>query len=275
MSALARLLQACLVAATGAFMLMLAASPIYWRFLNPKYAWLTLSAGGIIALLALAVLLDRSRTVRASEAAGLVVFLLLAGTAVTLPNPFYDVVPSGLSGEEYAEWTTPGFDGAAERATPAFDDAQETTDSKIVLDGVAFTKINVAELLTAEQDQRARAGDAFVVQGQVARTPELDAAGYIAVTRLFIVCCFADAAGVAYLVDVNDPQQFPPGSWVHAAGTLAPASGLPDKIPLSVPGALSAMAGDTFVLTGHRVALGPMPDIPFLFEVRYQEPYAY
>lgn len=149
-------------------MLMLAASPIYWRFLNPKYAWLTLAAGGIIALLALAVLLDRSRKVRASEAAGLAVFIFLAGTAVTLPNPFYDAPPSGLSGNEYSE-----------RTTPPFDDAQGATDSKIVLDDIAFTKINVAELLAAEQDQRARPGDAFVVQDQVTRTPELEAAGFI------------------------------------------------------------------------------------------------
>ncbi|TVM36810.1 hypothetical protein [Oceanidesulfovibrio marinus] len=299
MASLVRLLEACLLALAGAFMLVLATSPMYWHFFNPKYSWLTFTAGAIVALLSLAGLLHRTRTPKASEIASLAVFLVLAGLAVTLPNPLFDVPPSGItSSDSFEPFSQPpgdaqamadaenppdtfGLDGAfpadpgAGIPAPTFDVTEEENGSRFTMDGVEYIKTNIAELILAEQENRLEPGGAYSVQGLVARTPELDEAGYIAVTRLFIVCCFADATGVAYLVDVDDPQSYTQGQWVHAAGTLAPAKTLPKTLPIAIPGAFTAIHGDKFAISAARVEPGPVPGMPFLFELRGKEPYIY
>jgi len=48
MAALFRMIEACLLCAMGAFMVVLSQSSIYWQFFNPKYSWLTFVSGTIV-----------------------------------------------------------------------------------------------------------------------------------------------------------------------------------------------------------------------------------
>lgn len=349
MAAFTRFLESCLLIWSGAFMLVLAHSSAYWRFLNPKYDWLTIVAGAALVLLGFACLFHRARRPRADELAALMVFAALAGAAFALPNPFFDEPPATFTGAE----------------------AREEIAPRITLGGREYVRINIAELLAHEGRNTLTAGGRYALRGRVARTPELDAAGYIAVNRLLIACCFADASGVGYLVRVDTPQNFTPGQWVRVAGTLRllaeshdtaadngdngskgasglasffaaaqtpqadgqsgtgagtgfetgstdrgtgtadtsvlpdspigsptgspfePAPGLPpaeghippgEAIPglpptpgkaIRVQGALSAILSDVFMLHADHAEIVPAPDIPFIFDIREQEPYSY
>jgi hypothetical protein len=251
-----RWIETLLLGAIGVFMLALPNSEIYWRFLNPKYSWLTLIAGALVTFLALCNAFDR-RWPKISELLGLMAFLFLAGAAAALPNPYYDAGPSSSA-----------TFGSAEADLPLM------TESRLTLDGEEYVKINLAELLIKEKNNVLQAGDRYAFQGSVTRTPELDGAGFVAVSRLLIACCFADAVGVSYFVRVNNPGEFETGQWVRASGVLVPDNLDMNKTAISMQGAISTLTSKSFVLDSVQASIAPS-DIPFIFVVRDSEPYAY
>lgn len=252
MAMLSRMLEACLLIGMGAFMLVLAQSEMYWQFLNPKYSWLTFTAGALIVLIAYSLLFDVRRKRRVSEMLGVVVFLCLAGTALQTSQSFDELAPKGLSNV-----------GEQQQSAPTME-----------LGGVEYTKINVMELLAGEIQGWVQEGGAYAVQGAVVRTPELDQAGFIGVGRLLIQCCFADAIGALLLVKVEDPESYVANQWVQAVGVLK-AGTLPPGDYIPMPGALSAMRGEKYFLEGVDVKTAPVEGTPFVFEVRSAPPYAY
>ena len=88
-----RFIEACLLAAMGAFMVALALSSGYWQYLNPKYSWLTLTAGTCVVALGFGSLFDLHRRRKATELGAVIVFLFLAGGPVrTLPDLLFEPV---------------------------------------------------------------------------------------------------------------------------------------------------------------------------------------
>jgi len=284
MAAVVRFIEACLLAAMGAFMVALALSSGYWQYLNPKYSWLTLVAGGCVMTLGFAALLDGHRRRKGTELAGLTVFLGLAVASQMLPGMLADSGPAmpgrgGLSfsggfggvrsdgyDSEFGGGYGPGFGGGYEDDLDA--------EPVVAHAGQEYVKINVAELIAGESGGWVRQGDLFAVQGGLARTPELDRAGLVAVTRLFISCCFADAAGVVALVRVDDPESFAPGSWVRVLGRVMPVPAV-EATRISIFGALTAIRSDRFALLAENIETQEFTGIPYLFEIRSRQPFAY
>jgi hypothetical protein len=260
MALLLRLAETGLLLAVGLFMCGLAASSSYWQFLNPKYAWLTMAAGVGVVSLGLAGLFDRARSRRVTELGALVVFLALAGASLILPGMLTD-----LGGVD-------PYKGSLTFSGEYLDDA--VAEPTVTFDGREYVRINVAELIAGETGGFVHEGGRFVVQGSLARTPELDRAGLVAVTRLLITCCFADASGVVCLVRVDDPEDFTPGAWVRVLGRLAPAPALPET-QISIHGALTALRSDRYVLDAENVETPEFSGVPFLFEIRASQPFAY
>lgn len=267
MAALARLVEICLLAAMGAFMVALATSSGYWQYLNPRYAWLTLVAGVCVMILGLGALLDTRRRRKGTELAGLAVFLGLAVASQMLPGMLFEPGPAmpQRGGLTFGGGFTGGLEAGYE------DDYFEPVE---VHDGREYVRINAAELIAGESGGWVREGDLFAVQGSVARTPELDRAGLVAVTRLFISCCFADAAGVVALVRVDDPASFTPGTWVRALGRVVPIPAVEDT-RISIFGALTAIRSDRFALLAENVETPAFTGVPYLFEIRSGQPFAY
>ncbi|MFH1915498.1 MAG: hypothetical protein ABIK45_14645 [Pseudomonadota bacterium] len=283
MAALVRLMEVCLLATMGAFMVALATSPGYWQYLNPKYAWLTLVAGGCVMILGLGALLDSQRRRKGTELAGLAIFLGLAVASQVLPGKLFEPGPTmpqrgGLSffggaGGVHEGGYDAGFGGGT---GVGFGGGYEDDDLEPVeiLDGREYVKINVAEMIAGESGGWVREGDLFAVQGGLARTPELDRAGLVAVTRLFISCCFADAAGVVALVRVEDPESFTPGTWVRVLGRVVPVP-VVEETRVSIFGALTAIRSDRFALQAENVETPEFTGVPYLFEIRSSQPFAY
>jgi hypothetical protein len=266
MQSLGRMLQAFLAVSMGMFMLVLAFSRDYWQYLNPKYAWLTMVSGALVALLAAAGFTDRARKPSLTVCLGLAAFLLIVYTSLNTPNPLLEpAVPD-----------VPASDPGAAPITPLESlDAPPEGPSRLNIAGHAYVKINVAELILQDDRKQAASGDRFVLRGIVRRTPELDAVGYVAVTRLLVTCCFADAVAVGVPVKVDDPGAFEEGAWVRAAGRLEATPAAFPKTALTVPGAMATRLSETFVLTAENVEFGHAADPPFIFDLRDEEPFAY
>lgn len=256
MAAILRMIEACLMTAVGAFFCVLSQSSIYWQFLNPKYAWLTMTSGILLIILGFGCLLHRERCPKPTEIGALAVVLLLALVAVVLPNPLF-----GQSDDAPVE-------GSLTMTWP------EQGPARMQIDGTEYIRINPAELIMGETEGWVRPGERYVIQGMVVRNPELDEAGYIAVGRLFIACCFADASGVATLVEVDDPTRHEPGQWLQVAGTLSPLTGQRGG-SLAMTGTLSAITSDRLGLTDATLSPTAQPGVPFIFEVRKEEPFAF
>ena len=163
MAGLLRLLESVLLIGAGAFMVTLSRSSYYWQFLNPKYSWLTLVTGSVLAIVGTACLLNKERQRKVSELLGIAVFLGLAGVAISSfeypgKDDFadYGAAPSGgLTGEFHVE-----------------------VEPAVAYGGVEYLKMNLAETLAVEESLSA--GDAVAVQGLILRSDELDRAGFIA-----------------------------------------------------------------------------------------------
>lgn len=269
MASLLRFCEACLLCAVGSFMLVLASSSEYWRFIHPKYAWISFTAGAAITILGGASLFNRRKQAKASELAALLLFCVIAFAATNLPTPFMGGIPDNAALDDLGPDEPPlSFTGLPEPAP-------EDLAPRLTIKGKEYVKINEAELIFLDGEHRAKPGDGFAIQGSVVRTKELDKAGVIAVARLFISCCFADATATAYLVKVDAPEAFANGQWVRAAGRIQPTTEALKHITLPVPGAITTVIGENYLLHADDVRPSPPTGLPFLFEMKPQEPYAY
>jgi uncharacterized repeat protein (TIGR03943 family) len=266
-----RILESGLLAGMGVFMAVFAWSDRYWQFINPKYAWLTFIAGVLITLVALAGFSRPQRRPRLSEILSVALFLGIALTALLGPSPFDMGDATGQAASDDGQFSADGFTGGS--ITLQYDDEAKPA-AEIRYQGRPFTRINLAELLNGEDGGWVKAGDGYAFQGMVLRSPELDKKGYIAVGRLFIFCCFADAVGVTALVKVDQVESYTAGTWVNVLGILREGDPLPGKTA-RVPGAFSSARSDAWTVTAVKIEKQAAPGIPFMLEVRDRKPFAY
>lgn len=257
MVVLMRFIESFLLILMGSFMAMLARSPIYWQFMNPRYSWLTFVSGVILILVGVGCFFHTQRKRKASELFGILFFLALYGTAVTTFESM--VMP------EYQPSVGGGF-------TMEYPD--EAVSPTVEIGGREYVKINVAELLLGESQGFVKPGQCFAIQGSVVRAPELDREGYICVGRLLITCCFADSTAVLTTVKVDDPGRYRSGLWVRAAGTIEEKNLLPSK-SFTLPGALTAVRSDIYAMRAVDVEEVPVEGVPFIFDIMEQAPFAY
>ncbi len=240
-----------LLASLGCFMAFLALSRAYWLFLHPRFAWLTLAAGLLLALLGLLLALDGRRRVSLSACLALLVFLPLAWLAAIQAES------GGFA---------PGIPGMS----PATDPGPPT----LRLDGTDYLRLNPAELLILTDKEGGPDGRALTTEGFVLRTPQMDAAGEVALVRLVINCCFADALAAGVRVRVADPAALTPGAWLRVAGRLAPAPGLSGPPP-AVPGVIATVLAENGVFLAEVIEALPESEQPYVFEIRSEPPFAY
>ena len=265
-TALRYMLEALLLASMGAFMAGLARSDTYWQFLNPRYAWLTLTAGAVIILLGAVHLFHKGRKGQVLQVLALAAFLGLALSAVNGPHLFAGPQPQLEAPPRVSRYTGGSL-------TLSYDDSLPAERTVETMDGREYARMNLAELLAGEDDW-VREGKRVAVQGLLLRTPEMDRAGYVAVARLYIYCCFADAVGIVAMVKVDDPQAYRPGSWVRVLGMLGTDPPFQDRT-LAVAGALTTARSDQFAINADAVDEAPVEGVPFILEVCQTPPFAY
>jgi hypothetical protein len=100
-------------------------------------------------------------------------------------------------------------------------------------------------------------------------------AGQFALMRVAVFCCLADAVAMGFRVAYDQPDEMADGQWVEVYGTL---KRLPHRLPepgLHMPGLFLSAVSDSYFLVPDVISPIQEPEIPFMFEFRKAEPYAY
>lgn len=248
-------LEGLLLAGLGLFMVVFAFSQQYWMLLNPKFYWLTAVAGGVLTLCGLARAFDRARP------AGLPRMLMLVL-----------VLAMCFSLEQWLSQQGEAGGSLTERPM-----ATLAAAPRLEWDGQEYIKINNGELyILAEKGTAQEIERPYVFRGQVASNASLAKLGLFAVLRTSMTCCLADAVSVGFVVSYPGHQPPAPGGWVKAYGRLKPLGGQKTgSRGLGQKGIMfTAVNQRYFFVADHLEPMAP-PAIPFMFEFRGSEPYAY
>ena len=237
--------------ALGLAMSGLVRSDHYWLYLNPKFKWLTLTTGIVLMLLGLMAVV-RNRRPNLSRIVIFLVFGSIAGAGYLMPNP-----------------TAPAF-------SSSLTESADKVESRLTVGGQEFIKINLGELYNiSELEEANEIGEHYVTRGVVKRSPELDEKGQFVLFRVFMWCCFADAVAVGFRVSYDHPNELQDGQWAKVYGKLRQ---LPSELPepnVPVKGITSKALNKVYGFAAHKVEEIDPPTIPFMFEFRKSEPYAY
>jgi uncharacterized repeat protein (TIGR03943 family) len=225
----------------------------YWRFLNPKFKWLT---GATAAVLLFTGAVATFNPHRRSNLSQIVVFLL-----------FFRILTMGMSGSiSYIKGFSAGLDGVD----------QLVEKPRVIMNDREYIRINLGELYQLGErpasDQTTRA---YVVKGIVMKSRALDEAGQFALIRVAVFCCMADAVAMGIRVECSQLDGIAEGQWLEVYGTM---KRLPHKLPdpgLHTPGLFLTVVSDNYFLSADKIIPIKEPQIPFMFEFRKVEPYAY
>jgi len=260
----------CLLA-LGSFMAVLARSRFYWNFLNPKFSHLTLAAGLLLCLVALPPLLlprhGRETFGRLSRQVLLALFLALAG----------------LAWRDAASESAPGADASAPSGSLGQQSQAEPeapVDLNPVVDGVAYVRLNLAELYIMLDKGRKDYPQHFALRAEVMRSPRLDERGYVLLRRIAVVCCLADSLDLRFMTRGEETQTLKDGDWVEVFGHLEPIAdkgedkGLAKLAPKGEGPGL-AITNPKFRIQAERLERIKNTDFPYLFEFREKPPFAW
>ena len=266
----------------GGFLAGLASSRHYWSFLNPKFSPLTLGAGVLLSVCGLALVLrpepGRATAARLTRQALVLAFLCLAAFA-------------------WRQAAAPPLPGALTLRAPVPDEPEAPPPLRVTVDNVEYVRLNLAELFIMPDKRRTDYPRHFAMRVQVGRTPELDSRGHVLLKRIAVTCCLADSLELAFLASgipkVQDrdvqgevqagevrSEEIRSGDWLEVYGRLEPLKPKGADRPLlaAVP---KGRGMSIFVLNpGFRVVVEKaeritLNDVPFLFEFREKEPFAW
>lgn len=265
------LLEGILLACLGLFMLWLSLSGQSWHLLHPRFASINAVSGAFCLVLgvffAFRSLPATHGALDFSRIACFVLFFVLASFSLRGVQGLLGVEsPASSGGAEFDAGPPP--QGSLTLESVVQENGRE------VLDGVEYVRMNVAEMHIGIGGDERTVPRNIAWQGMVIRTPELDSLGMIGVFRVAIVCCLADAVAPGFAVVVPHPEQFTSGQWLRITGALErvekPLPGEP-----YVPGVIATIfeRNERFLATDVRIQ--PRPEIPFIFEFREKEPFAY
>ncbi|MFO7461329.1 MAG: hypothetical protein R6X07_11965 [Desulfatiglandales bacterium] len=237
----------------GLYMILLTRSDEYTLFLNPKFRWLTLSAGAGLVVLAVASLLrrtDRADLFRTAAFAVMGGLIFLSGT--------------NLLGKE----TSDPYSSADE------DSGQE---SHMTRDGISYLKLNTAELVYLLMGKPDEIMDQpIVIRGVLKKSASMDLQGRFALLRVNMVCCVADAMAMGVMVTQDEPVSIGDGRWVKVYGRM---KGLTEAVRISeritVDGIPSTVIHEKAVLLADAVEPVSRPRAPYLYELPGEERFDY
>lgn len=251
----------------------------YWYYLNPKFQWLTVTAGSVTLALGLLAPPRRARRLDFSRYLlfGILLWLCWFGGADTLFRP--QARAGGLGGTQAPGHERPALPGLLDE-----EDAPQGP-SRVTRDGREYVRINVAELYDLSDKKAPQLADTrYVLRGFVVRHPELlDSRDSVGLFRIALTCCFADATAAGFIVrDVSEAAarggvQGPleGGQWVNVYGRVEPET-LPRTISeLRVKGIFSTSIQPGWVLRAEAIEPIEPPEPAFMYAWRTQEPFAY
>jgi len=256
----------CLVC-LGGLMAALSRSGMYWYFLNPRFSPLTLTAGALLGLCGLALLLRPQPAHRSAgrliRQAVLLGFLSLAATS--WDQAASEPLPGALNPAT--------ADNAAQAPEP-----EAPVNLRPVKNGVEYLRLNLAELYIMLDKGRKDYPPHFALRAQVVRTPQLDQRGHVLLKRTAVTCCLADSLELSFVASGVENAQS--GQWVEVYGHVErlEAKGADKGLAQAAPkgeGPSIALTNPKFRIRAEAVEAIAQPGFPYLFEFREAEPFAW
>lgn len=280
-------LEGLLLAALGGFMAALSQGRLYWYFLNPRFAPLTLGAGVVIILAGLTLLFAPRPGVatgtRLLRPATLLLFLCLATASWRMAGneaAAMDLGPAPRSGAMQSVGTAGPSGSDVSTGVDATGDAPRPKHRETI-DGVEYLRLNLAELYIMLDKGRKDYPPHFAIRAQVVRNAALDAQGLVLLDRIAVTCCLADSLELRFFttgIDAALPG-LKSGDWVEVFGSLEPMKKAEYKalhaIVPKAEGPSLALENPGFRVEARHAARITPPDFPYLFEFREKEPFAW
>jgi uncharacterized membrane protein YcgQ (UPF0703/DUF1980 family) len=224
----------------------------YWRYMNPRFEWLTAAAAIMFIITGGIAFLRPNKQANLSAVIIFIAFMgiVAIGSATALRSP----------------------------STKSDTNIEESTEdsSRLTFNDLEYIKINLAEIYQHCLDHKAdKIADRYVVRGIAKRTPALDKAKQFVVLRTAVVCCLAHAAPVGFRVQYKEPDKIVDGQWIRIYGTLKK---LPPDAPdpeLHIRGLFFVRLNRTYGILPTEIVKIPEPEVPYIFNFHSAEPYAY
>jgi hypothetical protein len=253
-------IESLILFAIGVYVGILVLFGEYWRFLNPKFKWLTVATAIALMFTGALTLFHPSRRFRLSRILVFLLFLRLLTMGMSGSVSFVKALQAGLSGKTMAD-----------------------NRPSILVNGREYIKINLVEpYLLCKKKDPAKLDKSYVVQGIVRRSQVLDGQGQFAMVRTAVFCCLADAVSMGFRIHdlKQDPgrgpmDEFTDGIWVELFGKLEPFAHEPPEPHLHTQGLFLPVLSDSYGLVADKIISIQEPHIPYLFEFRSHQPYAF
>ncbi len=234
----------------------------YWRYLNPKFKWLTgLTAAMMILIGTIAIF----KTNKRPSYFRICIFLIFLG-----------IIFWGNSGRP----VSPKADAKVPSESPAESMSRGESlvekRSRLTTNGLEYIKINLGELYSlCKEPKPDKIASRYVVRGIVKRTKQTDRLGQFVLLRSAVVCCLADSVGIGFRVKYDRLNELEDGQWVEVYGTLRSLS---KKLPtphLRIKEIRLAVLCDSHILVPARIVKTEEPETSFMFEFSDTEPYGF
>ncbi len=246
------ILEAAALSGFGLFMVWLALAGPYWHYLNPRFEMLTGISGVALFMLGGVRLFVRSHGVSAARGLVLLAFLSLCVWSVS-GNSIVDM-------EEDSSFSDVSGSSLVEDVV-----ARESYE------GLDYVRMNVAEVISLLQGGDELVPKEIVLRGMLVNGKNGKGGSSAVLSRVAIVCCLADAVGGGIVLGGEVPE--PRGQWVKVYGRFE-KSGV-GQVSFELPGVIAAVVPPGYRLRVDRVEECDVPAVPFIFEFREKEPFAY
>ncbi len=239
------ILEGLIITVIGLYMGLLVLFGDYWRYMNPRFKWLTGTTAALLFLMGTIAAFFPTRQPKLSR---IVIFLLFVRLLT--------VADLGIS------------------LAPRL--GMDLQPSRVSVEGTEFIRINLAELYAlAERRDPAQTTAHYAVRGMVRKSEALESSGQFALVRTAVFCCLADSLFMGLRIQDNETDSLTDGEWVEVYGTLRP---LPHKLPdpgLPPVGIHMTILCDSHALIPSKIVRIKEPEVPFIFEFKDREPYAF
>jgi hypothetical protein len=246
----------------GAYAGLLVVYGDYWRYLNPRFKWLT---GLTAAMLILVATIAIFKTNKRGNYFRICIFLIFLG-----------IIFWGNSGRP----VSPKADTKVLLESPA--DSMSRVESlfekksRLTMNGLEYIKINLGELYSlCKEPKPDKINKRYVVRGIVKRSKQMDRLGHFALLRSAVVCCLADSVGVGFRVKYDRLNELEDGQWVEVYGSLSSLSQKLPKSYLRIKEMRLTVLCDSHILVPARIVRTEEPETPFMFEFSDTEPYGF
>jgi uncharacterized repeat protein (TIGR03943 family) len=247
------IIEAILLQAIGAYAGILVLFGNYWRFLNPKFMWLTGATAAALIFTGMVAMFNPNRRFRLSRIIVFILFLRIFTMGISGSASFVKGFTAGMQSKSFTE-----------------------QKSRSVMNGREYIQINLAELyLVCEKPIPEKIAKRYVVQGIVRQSRALRNLDQFALMRTAVFCCIADAVAMGFRIPYERLDELTDGQWVKVYGTLKPSNHKLPEPALQTQGFLPPVLSDAYLFIPEKIVPIKEPAIPFMFEFRKREPYSY